>query len=226
MNLPTHSTFEQGTTHLRANFLDPLLLHSAPCKAGGVMVAHVRAQSVSSVRYPSPAGRCGPPQGCTPCFFHATGGEYSRPCSLARRPLLPNSWFVGAAKTARIKPIRGKETCEHLQNGLRPSVPLRSSRAAEKHLQNKRSWEQERALELLQSPKATWAQARSSERWAMWPTARNSRRAVKRETAAPHGARHDLKAMFESSSDVAFFMHSGGRISRLQRLNEEGTDHV
>ncbi len=226
MNLPTHSTFEQGTAHLRANFLDPLLLHSAPCKAGGVMVAHVRAQSVSSVRYPSPAGRCGPPQGCTPCFFHATGGEYSRPCSLARRPLLPNSWFVGAAKTARIKPIRGKETCEHLQNGLRPSVPLRSSRAAEKHLQNKRSWEQERALELLQSPKATWAQARSSERWAMWPTARNSRRAVKRETAAPHGARHDLKAMFESSSDVAFFMHSGGRISRLQRLNEEGTDHV
>ena len=226
MNLPTHSTFEQGTTHLRANFLDPLLLHSAPCKAGGVMVAHVRAQSVSSVRYPSPAGRCGPPQGCTPCFFHATGGEYSRPCSLARRPLLPNSWFVGAAKTARIKPIRGKETCEHLQNGLRPSVPLRSSRAAEKHLQNKRSWEQERALELLQSPKATWAQARSSERWAMWPTARNSRRAVNRVTAAPHGARHDLKAMFESSSDVAFFMHSGGRISRLQRLNEEGTDHV
>ena len=226
MNLPTHSTFEQGTTHLRANFLDPLLLHSAPCKAGGVMVAHVRAQSVSSVRYPSPAGRCGPPQGCTSCFFHATGGEYSRPCSLARRPLLPNSWFVGAAKTARIKPIRGKETCEHLQNGLRPSVPLRSSRAAEKHLQNKRSWEQERALELLQSPKATWAQARSSERWAMWPTARNSRRAVKRETAAPHGARHDLKAMFESSSDVAFFMHSGGRIARLQRLNEEGTDHV
>ena len=226
MNLPTHSTFEQGTAHLRANFLDPLLLHSAPCKAGGVMVAHVRAQSVSSVRYPSPAGRCGPPQGCTPCFFHATGGEYSRPCSLARRPLLPNSWFVGAAKTARIKPIRGKETCEHLQNGLRPSVPLRSSRAAEKHLQNKRSWEQERALELLQSPKATWAQARSSERWAMWPTARNSRRAVKRETAAPHGARHDLKAMFESSSDVAFFMHSGGRIARLQRLNEEGTDHV
>ena len=226
MNLPTHSTFEQGTTHLRANFLDPLLLHSAPCKAGGVMVAHVRAQSVSSVRYPSPAGRCGPPQGCTPCFFHATGGEYSRPCSLARRPLLPNSWFVGAAKTARIKPIRGKETCEHLQNGLRPSVPLRSSRAAEKHLQNKRSWEQERALELLQSPKATWAQARSSERWAMWPTARNSRRAVNRVTAAPHGARHDLKAMFESSSDVAFFMHSGGRIARLQRLNEEGTDHV
>ena len=226
MNLPTHSTFEQGTAHLRANFLDPLLLHSAPCKAGGVMVAHVRAQSVSSVRYPSPAGRCGPPQGCTPCFFHATGGEYSRPCSLARRPLLPNSWFVGAAKTARIKPIRGKETCEHLQNGLRPSVPLRSSRAAEKHLQNKRSWEQERALELLQSPKATWAQARSSERWAMWPTARNSRRAVKRVTAAPHGARHDLKAMFESSSDVAFFMHSGGRIARLQRLNEEGTDHV
>ena len=226
MNLPTHSTFEQGTAHLRANFLDPLLLHSAPCKAGGVMVAHVRAQSVSSVRYPSPAGRCGPPQGCTPCFFHATGGEYSRPCSLARRPLLPNSWFVRAAKTARIKPIRGKETCEHLQNGLRPSVPLRSSRAAEKHLQNKRSWEQERALALLQSPKATWAQARSSERWAMWPTARNSRRAVKRETAAPHGARHDLKAMFESSSDVAFFMHSGGRIARLQRLNEEGTDHV
>lgn len=206
--------------------MPPLLLHSAPCQAVGVMVAHVRAQSVSSVRYPSPAGRCGPPQGCTPCFFHATGGEYSRPCSLARRPLLPNSWFVGAAKTARIKPIRGKETCEHLQNGLRPSVPLRSSRAAEKHLQNKRSWEQERALELLQSPKATWAQARSSERWAMWPTARNSRRAVKRETAAPHGARHDLKAMFESSSDVAFFMHSGGRISRLQRLNEEGTDHV
>ena len=226
MNLPTHSTFEQGTAHLRANFLDPLLLHLAPCKAGGVMVAHVRAQSVSSVRYPSPAGRCGPPQGCTPCFFHATGGEYSRPCSLARRPLLPNSWFVGAAKTARIKPIRGKETCEHLQNGLRPSVPLRSSRAAEKHLQNKRSWEQERALELLQSPKATWAQARSSERWAMWPTARNSRRAVNRVTAAPHGARHDLKAMFESSSDVAFFMHSGGRIARLQRLNEEGTDHV
>lgn len=226
MNLPTHSTFEQGTAHLRANFLDPLLLHSAPCKAGGVMVAHVRAQSVSSVRYPSPAGRCGPPQGCTPCFFHATGGEYSRPCSLARRPLLPNSWIVGAAKTARIKPIRGKETCEHLQNGLRPSVPLRSSRAAEKHLQNKRSWEQERALELLQSPKATWAQARSSERWAMWPTARNSRRAVNRVTAAPHGARHDLKAMFESSSDVAFFMHSGGRIARLQRLNEEGTDHV
>ena len=226
MNLPTHSTFEQGTAHLWANFLDPLLLHSAPCKAGGVMVAHVRAQSVSSVRYPSPAGRCGPPQGCTPCFFHATGGEYSRPCSLARRPLLPNSWFVGAAKTARIKPIRGKETCEHLQNGLRPSVPLRSSRAAEKHLQNKRSWEQERALELLQSPKATWAQARSSERWAMWPTARNSRRAVNRVTAAPHGARHDLKAMFESSSDVAFFMHSGGRIARLQRLNEEGTDHV
>ena len=226
MNLPTHSTFEQGTAHLRANFLDPLLLHSAPCKAGGVMVAHVRAQSVSSVRYPFPAGRCGPPQGCTPCFFHATGGEYSRPCSLARRPLLPNSWFVRAAKTARIKPIRGKETCEHLQNGLRPSVPLRSSRAAEKHLQNKRSWEQERALELLQSPKATWAQARSSERWAMWPTARNSRRAVNRVTAAPHGARHDLKAMFESSSDVAFFMHSGGRISRLQRLNEEGTDHV
>ena len=226
MNLPTHSTFEQGTAHLRANFLDPLLLHSAPCKAGGVMVAHVRAQSVSSVRYPSPAGRCGPPQGCTPCFFHATGGEYSRPCSLARRPLLPNSWFVGAAKTARIKPIRGKETCEHLQNGLRPSVPLRSSRAAEKHLQNKRSWEQERALELLQSPKATWAQARSSERWAMWPTARNSRRAVNRVTAAPHGARHDLKAMFEDSSDVAFFMHSGGRIARLQRLNEEGTDHV
>jgi hypothetical protein len=226
MNLPTHSTFEQGTAHLRANFLDPLLLHSAPCKAGGVMVAHVRAQSVSSVRYPSPAGRCGPPQGCTPCFFHATGGEYSRPCSLARRPLLPNSWFVGAAKTARIKPIRGKETCEHLQNGLRPSVPLRFSRAAEKHLQNKRSWEQERALELLQSPKATWAQARSSERWAMWPTARNSRRTVNRVTAAPHGARHDLKAMFESSSDVAFFMHSGGRIARLQRLNEEGTDHV
>ena len=226
MNLPTHSTFEQGTAHLRANFLDPLLLHSAPCKAGGVMVAHVRAQSVSSVRYPSPAGRCGPPQGCTPCFFHATGGEYSRPCSLARRPLLPNSWFVGAAKTARIKLIRGKETCEHLQNGLRPSVPLRSSRAAEKHLQNKRSWEQEQALELLQSPKATWAQARSSERWAMWPTARNSRRAVNRVTAAPHGARHDLKAMFESSSDVAFFMHSGGRIARLQRLNEEGTDHV
>lgn len=226
MNLPMHSTFEQGTAHLRANFLDPLLLHSAPCKAGGVMVAHVRAQSVSSVRYPSPAGRCGPPQGCTPCFFHATGGEYSRPCSLARRPLLPNSWFVGAAKTARIKPIRGKETCEHLQNGLQPSVPLRSSRAAEKHLQNKRSWEQERALELLQSPKATWAQARSSERWAMWPTARNSRRAVNRVTAAPHGARHDLKAMFESSSDVAFFMHSGGRIARLQRLNEEGTDHV
>ena len=23
MNLPTHSTFEQGTAHLRANFLDP-----------------------------------------------------------------------------------------------------------------------------------------------------------------------------------------------------------
>ena len=226
MNLPTHSTFEQGTAHLRANFLDPLLLHSAPCKAGGVMVAHVRAQSVSSVRYPSPAGRCGPPQGCTPCFFHARGGEYSRPCSLARRPLLPNSWFVGAAKTARIKPIRGKETCEHLQNGLRPSVPLRSSRAAEKHLQNKRSWEQERALELLQSPKATWAQARSSERWAMWPTARNSRRAADRVTAALYGARHNLKAMFERSSDVAFFMHSGGRIARLQRLNEEGTDHV
>ena len=226
MNLPTHSTFEQGTAHLRANFLDPLLLHSAPCKAGGVMVAHVRAQSVSSVRYPFPAGRCGPPQGCTPCFFHATGGEYSRPCSLARRPLLPNSWFVGAAKTARIKPIRGKETCEHLQNGLRPSVPLRSSRAAEKHLQNKRSWEQERALELLQSPKATWAQARSSERWAMWPTARNSRRAADRVTAALYGARHNLKAMFERSSDVAFFMHSGGRVARLQRLNEEGTDHV
>ena len=226
MNLPTRSTFEQGTAHLRANSLAPLLLHSAPCQAVGVMVAHVRAQSVSSVRYPSPAGRCDPPQGCTPCFFHATGGEYSRPCSLARRPLLPNSWFVGAAKTARIKLIRGKETCEHLQNGLRPSVPLRSSRAAEKHVQNKRSWEQERALELLQSPKATWAQARSSERWAMWPTARNSRRAVNRVTAAPHGARHDLKAMFESSSDVAFFMHSGGRIARLQRLNEEGTDHV
>ena len=226
MNLPTHSTFEQGTAHLRANSLAPLLLHSAPCQAVGVMVAHVRAQSVSSVRYPSPAGRCGPPQGCSPCFFHATGGEYSRPCSLARRPLLPNSWFVGAAKTARIKLIRGKETCEHLQNGLRPSVPLRSSRAAEKHLQNKRSWEQEQALELLQSPKATWAQARSSERWAMWPTARNSRRAANRVTAAPHGARHDLKAMFESSSDVAFFMHSGGRIARLQRLNEEGTDHV
>lgn len=226
MNLPTRPTFEQGTAHLRANSLAPLLLHSAPCQAVGVMVAHVRAQSVSSVRYPSPAGRCGPPQGCTPCFFHATGGEYSRPCSLARRPLLPNSWFVGAAKTARIKLIRGKETCEHLQNGLRPSVPLRSSRAAEKHLQNKRSWEQERALELLQSPKATWAQARSSERWAMWPTARNSRSAVNRVTAAPHGARHDLKAMFESSSDVAFFMHSGGRIARLQRLNEEGTDHV
>ena len=226
MNLPTRSTFEQGTAHLRANSLAPLLLHSAPCQAVGVMVAHVRAQSVSSVRYPSPAGRCGPPQGCSPCFFHATGGEYSRPCSLARRLLLPNSWFVGAAKTARIKLIRGKETCEHLQNGLRPSVPLRSSRAAEKHLQNKRSWEQERALELLQSPKATWAQARSSERWAMWPTARNSRRAVNRVTAAPHGARHDLKAMFESSSDVAFFMHSGGRIARLQRLNEEGTDHV
>ena len=61
MNLPTHSTFEQGTAHLRANSLAPLLLHSAPCQAVGVMVAHVRAQSVSSVRYPSPAGRCGPP---------------------------------------------------------------------------------------------------------------------------------------------------------------------
>ena len=226
MNLPTHSTFEQGTAHLRANFLDPLLLHSAPCKAGGVMVAHVRAQSVSSVRYPSPAGRCGRPQGCTPCFFHATGSANSRPCSLARRPLLPNAWFVGAAKTARIKPIRGKETCEHSQNGLRPYVPLRSSQAAETHLQNKRSWEQEQALELLQSPKATWAQAHSSEPWAMWPTAKNSRRAANGVTAAPHGARQNLKAMFERFSDVAFFMHSGGRTARLQRLNEEGTDHV
>ena len=190
------------------------------------MVAHVRAQSVSSVRYPSPAGRCGRPQGCTPCFFHATGSANSRPCSLARRPLLPNAWFVGAAKTARIKPIRGKETCEHSQNGLRPYVPLRSSQAAETHLQNKRSWEQEQALELLQSPKATWAQAHSSEPWAMWPTAKNSRRAANGVTAAPHGARQNLKAMFERFSDVAFFMHSGGRTARLQRLNEEGTDHV
>ena len=226
MNLPTHSTFEQGTAHLGANSLAPLLLYTAPCKAVGVMVAQVRAQSFCSVRYPSPAGRCGCDQGCTPCFFHATGCENSRPCSLAMRPLLPNSWFIGAAKTARIKPIRGKESCEHSQNGLRPSVPLRSSQAAEKHLRNKRSWERALALELLQSPKATWVQARSSARSAMWPTARNSRRAADRVTAALYGARHNLKAMFERSSDVAFFMHSGGRVARLQRLNEEGTDHV
>lgn len=226
MNLPTKTSFEQGTAHFWAAPRSPLSLHSAPCKAKDVMVAHIWAQSFCSVRYPSPAGRCSCPQGCAPCFFPATGGDNSLGGDLATRPLMPTSWRIGAAKTARNKPRRGKETCEHSQNGLRPSAPQHFSRAAAKHSPNKRSWEQGQALALQLSPKAIWPLERSLAPSAMWPTARNSRHAVKRVTAALSGARHNLKAMSERSSGVAFFMYSGACSARLKRLNEEGTNYV
>ena len=226
MTLPMTSPFEQGTAYNRAVPQLSLSRQSASCKALPVMVARVRAQGVCSARYPSPAGRCGCPQGCAPCFFPATGGANSRASGLAMRRYRPNVRVTGAAETARHKPKRGKERCKQLPNGLRPSVSQPCLVAVATHSPNKRSWVRAQALALRLSPRAIWPQARSLAWSATWPTARNSRHAADRVTAAPLGARHTVKAMSEPASGVAFFMHSGERFARLQRLNEEGTDHV
>ena len=232
MILPIASSFEQGTAHFRAVRTCPLPPHLRSCKVAGVMVARPRAQSIFSACYPSPAGRCGCPQGCAPCFFPATGGGNSLSGDLAARPLMSSSWHIGVAKTARNKSRhksrRGKETCKQLQNGLRPSARQHFSVGAETRLASRPSWAAEQVLRRRLSPKATLPQAQLSVPSATWPIASNTRHAAKGVATALRGARNNLKPASEFS-DAGFFCdqtHDEIRARTIIARTKEGTDHV
>lgn len=224
MILPNQSVFERGTAQFGAVAGLPLSRQASLCKAQDVMVARPRAQSGCSARYPSPAGCCGCLQGREPCFFPVAGGDQSPSVNLAMQRFMPYIWCTGAAKTALDKPKRGKEICEHLQNGLQPSVRLHFSADAETPLASKPSWAAAQVWRRPQSPRATLPQARSLVPSATLPIVRHTRPVANGLAGALSGAKTYQKPAAEYS--VAGFFRDQTRVQTRPARAIKGTDHV
>ncbi len=178
MNLPMQPLIERRYAHFAEPRPRGLLPQISACQGQGVMVAHVRARGASLIRYPSPAGRGGCPQGRRPCFFIATVGEGKGQGNSTKRRIVPNSCGMTAAKTAAKKTIRGKELCKRSQNGLLPSVRPHCLADAETLSPSKPFSAAVPGLRRHMSQRATCSQARLLARLAMSPIARHTRRAA------------------------------------------------
>lgn len=196
MILPMISLNERGNAQSESVFqlrVSPVI---PPCNAPLVMVAQFWARGFSPVRYPSPAGLGGDPQGCRPCFFPATEAGQTCCGGSTDRSLILSLKVRRAAKTAPEQIKRGKEACGNSQNWLWSSARRQRSRAAVTHLQNKRSWAAVLGLRPRLSPRVIWPQARSLALRPTWPTARNSRHAADGLSGAQKRAAKELKAIF------------------------------
>ncbi len=230
MNLPMQPLIERGLAHLASLGPQGVLQTNSPCKGQGVMVALVWARGESLIRYPSPAGRGGCPQGRRPCFFLATLGRQNGQDNSTTRRIVPNCGGMTAAQMAAKKTIRGKETCKASPNGRQRSVLPRCFRAAATPLQNRQSLAEVQALQLRTSQRATCSQARLSARLRMSHIARSSRHAAKALTPfsslVAMAATSQTKATSEHAcSGVAFSLPNlGGVMPAI--TDTKGTCHV
>ena len=229
MNLPMQPQIERSLAHLHNLKPCGLLPAANACKGQPVMVAHGRARGASLIRYPSPAGRGGCPQGRRPCFFLATGGGQKGQGSSTKRPIVLSSLGVKAAKTAQNKCKRGKELCKRSQNGLQRSARRHCSLAAATPSLNKPSSAAARAQLCHMSPKVTCSPVPLSARYQTSLTVRNSRHAAKLTTthfAASSGAQTQTKATSEHNRSGVAFSLLHWQSGTTAKANTKGTCHV
>ena len=230
MKLPMQPLIERRYAHFATSRPIGVLSLASPCKSVDVMVAHGRARGACLIRYPSPAGRGGCPQGHRPCFFNATVGFGKRQGNSTKRRIMPISSGMTAAQTAARKAIRGKELCKRSQNGALPFSLLGFSADAATPLPNKLCSAVVQGRQLRMSPKATCSRERLSAQWRTSPIARHIRHAAKALTQttprlAYAGALYTKATSKHACSEVAFSlpMTTGGQPANA---TTKGTGYV